>query len=132
MRVGGQPHAPVASTPEKDPLSIAQEAGWAPGPVWTGGKPRPHRYLIPDLPARSQSLYQLSYPAHSNVITNRNNSVTKCNVAGAGQRGASGLYGIPIVYSPVCKDLNAPQCCVVCEFPILLYRILKNKPCNEM
>ena len=26
-----------------------------PGPVWTGGKSRPHRDSIPDRPARSQS-----------------------------------------------------------------------------
>jgi len=30
-------------TPGKDPVPILQEAGWAPGPVWTGGKSRPHR-----------------------------------------------------------------------------------------
>jgi len=40
-------------TPGKDPVPILQEAGWAPGPVWTGGKSRPHRDSIPDLPARS-------------------------------------------------------------------------------
>jgi len=34
-------------TPGKDPVPIVQEAGWAPGPVRTGGKSRPHR------PARS-------------------------------------------------------------------------------
>jgi len=28
-------------TPGKDPVHILQEAGWAPGPVWTGGKSRP-------------------------------------------------------------------------------------------
>ena len=50
--------------PQKDSVPIMQEAGWAPGPVWTGGKTRPHRDSIPDLPARSQSLYGLSYPAH--------------------------------------------------------------------
>ena len=60
----------VRSTPRphftsgKDPAPILQEAGWAPGPVWTGGKSRPHRDSIPDRPARSQSLYRLSYPAH--------------------------------------------------------------------
>ena len=54
-------------TPGKDPVPIVQEAGWAPGPVWTGGKSRPHRDSIPDLPARSQSLYRLSYPAHRSV-----------------------------------------------------------------
>jgi len=25
-------------TPGKDPVPVLQEAGWAPGPVWTGGK----------------------------------------------------------------------------------------------
>jgi len=51
-------------TPGKEPVPIVQEAGWAPGPVWTGGKSRPHRNSIPDPPARSQSLHRLSYPAH--------------------------------------------------------------------
>ena len=51
-------------TPRKNPVPVLQEAGWAPGPVWTGGKSRPHRDSIPDRPARSQSLYRLSYPAH--------------------------------------------------------------------
>jgi len=40
-------------TPGKDPVPILQEAGWAPGQVWTGGKFRPHRDSIPDCPARS-------------------------------------------------------------------------------
>ena len=51
-------------TTGKDLVPILQEAGWAPGPVWTGGKSRHHRDSIPDRPARSQSLYRLSYPAH--------------------------------------------------------------------
>ena len=52
-------------TPGKDPVSILQEAGWAPEPVWMGEKSRPHRDSMPDRPARSQALYRLSYPAHS-------------------------------------------------------------------
>jgi len=40
-------------TPEKDPVPILQEAGWAPGPVLAGGKSRPQRDSIPDRPARS-------------------------------------------------------------------------------
>jgi len=55
-------------TPGKDPVPILQEAGWAPGSVWTGGKSRPHRDSIPGRPARSQSLYQLSHPAHIIII----------------------------------------------------------------
>jgi len=38
-------------TPGKDPVPILQEAGWVPGPVWTGGKSRPHRDSIMDRPA---------------------------------------------------------------------------------
>ena len=52
-------------TPGEDPVPIAQEAGWAPGPVWTGRKSCPHWDSILDRPARSQSLYWLSYPAHT-------------------------------------------------------------------
>jgi len=32
---------PSRLTPGKDPVTILQEAGWAPGPVWTDGKSRP-------------------------------------------------------------------------------------------
>jgi hypothetical protein len=57
------------STPGKDPVPIVQEAGWAPGLVWTGVEnlaPTGIRSL--DHPARSQFLYQLSYLAHFYVI----------------------------------------------------------------
>ena len=50
--------------PGKDPVPILQEAIWAPGPVWTGEKSHSYRDSIPDRPARSQSLYRLSYPAY--------------------------------------------------------------------
>ena len=36
--VRGQRHVPAAFTPGKDPVPIVLEAGWAPGPVWTGAK----------------------------------------------------------------------------------------------
>jgi hypothetical protein len=36
MEVSGQFHAPAALPPGKQPpVSIGQEAGWAPEPVWT-------------------------------------------------------------------------------------------------
>jgi hypothetical protein len=60
--------APVPGrfTPGKDPVSIVQEAGLAPGPVWTCAKNlAPTGIQSPDHPARSQSLYWLSYSAHS-------------------------------------------------------------------
>jgi hypothetical protein len=37
--------------PGKDLVPLLQEAGRATGPVWTGGKSRPHRDSIPDRPA---------------------------------------------------------------------------------
>ena len=53
-------------TPGKDPVPIVQEAGWAPGPVWTGAENfAPTGIRSPDRPARSQSLYRLRYPAHT-------------------------------------------------------------------
>ena len=54
-------------TPGKDPVPIVQGAGWAPGPVRTGGKSRPTGIRSPDGPARSQSPSRLSYPAHNIV-----------------------------------------------------------------
>ena len=53
-------------TPWKDPVPIVQEAGWAPGQVWTGVEnlAPPTGIRSPDCPACNQSLYGLSYPAH--------------------------------------------------------------------
>ena len=70
MGVGGQRHAPTEITPGKDSVPIVQEAGWAPGPVWTSTENlAPTRIRFPDRPARSDSLYWLRYPGpHSFVI----------------------------------------------------------------
>jgi len=62
-------------TPGKDPVPILQEAGWARGPVWTGGKSRPHTDSIPDRPDRTQSLYRLSYPVHLSLLLPNPNSL---------------------------------------------------------
>ena len=53
MRV--QQHAPAALYPRETPGTRLQEVGWAPGPVWTGGKSRPHLDFILTL------LFALSY-----------------------------------------------------------------------
>jgi hypothetical protein len=66
-------------TPGKDPVPILQEAGWAPGLVRTSGKSRPNRNSIPDCPARSQSLYRLSYRAHRKV-TKSELKLTRCRL----------------------------------------------------
>jgi len=51
-------------TPGKDLVPILQEAVWAPRPVWTGGKSRPHRDSTPDRSARSSVGIATELPAH--------------------------------------------------------------------
>ena len=56
-------------TPWKDAVPIAQKAGWTPGPVWTGAENLASTGIrSPNRPARSQSLYRLSYPAHEKLV----------------------------------------------------------------
>jgi hypothetical protein len=71
--VSGQRHAPAALSPGKDPVPIVQEAGWAPGPVRMGGKPRPYRDSISDRPARSSVAIptELHGPQFSKALTFR-------------------------------------------------------------
>ena len=58
-------------TPGKEPVPIVQEAGWAPGPVWTGAENlTPIGIRSPERPACSQSLYRLSYQVHGRAEEN--------------------------------------------------------------
>jgi hypothetical protein len=53
--------------PRERPDTHIQETGWVPGPVWTDAENlAPTGIRSPDSPARSQSLYRLSFPAHIN------------------------------------------------------------------
>ena len=73
--VSGQQHAPAAFTPGKDPVPIVQGAGWAPGPVWTGGKSRRHRDSIPDRPGRSSVAISNELPGPQQYNSNNNNYI---------------------------------------------------------
>ena len=87
-------------TPGKDPVPILQEAGWAPGPVWTGEKSRPHRDAIPDRPAHSQSLYRYTWPTRLHTLQGRKQGEQMkcarfwCNIVDGLQAGA--LKPIPV------------------------------------
>jgi len=49
----------------KDPVTILQETGWAPGLIWTGRKISSHTGIRSrTVQPVAQSLYRLSYPAH--------------------------------------------------------------------
>ena len=71
--MSGQQHATAALYTGKDPVSILQEAGWAPGPVSTVGKSRPHQDSIPDRPARSSIAIptELQKKIHIRMIKSR-------------------------------------------------------------
>ena len=52
MGVDDKHHAPAALLLDKGPVPIVQEAGYPPGPVWTGAeKLAPHRDSIPVPPS---------------------------------------------------------------------------------
>jgi hypothetical protein len=71
MRVGGQRHARTFC-PGKDPVPIVWEVGWAPGSVWTGAENLATTGIrSSDLPARSESLYQLRYPGRPYTLPTR-------------------------------------------------------------
>ena len=62
----GQHHPSAALYPGKDLVPNVQEAGWAPGPVCTVAENLALTGIrYPDCPAGSQSLYRLSYQAHT-------------------------------------------------------------------
>jgi hypothetical protein len=64
------PPRPGRFAPRKRPVPFVQEAGWAPGPVWTCAKNlTPAVIRSPDRPSRSQYLYRLSYPGPNKMST---------------------------------------------------------------
>ena len=69
---GWSTQRPGRFTPGNDPVPIVQEAGQAPGPVWTGAENlAPTGIRSPDRPAGSESLYRLSYRGPQIVLYNK-------------------------------------------------------------
>ena len=59
----GSASRPGRFTPWKEPVPIVQEAGWAPGPVWTGAENlAPTGILSPDRQARSSVAISTELP----------------------------------------------------------------------
>jgi hypothetical protein len=77
--------------PGKYPVPIVQEAGWAPGPVWTGAENlAPTGIRSPERPTPSQSLYRLSYPAH--IHPQLNWAILLCEVVPDGITGLTAQF----------------------------------------
>jgi len=64
----------VSSTPRphftsgKEPVPILHEAWWSSGPVWTGGKSRPHRDSIPNRP-ETTNIHNVKYQETASLIS---------------------------------------------------------------
>ena len=71
MGAGGR-HAPAAFIPVKDLVPTVQEAGWAPGTVWTGvEKFHPQQVSIPGSSSlKSVTIPTELLPAHENNFSN--------------------------------------------------------------
>ena len=94
--------------PGKTRYPFYRRLGGPPGPVWTDGKSRPHRDSIPDRPARSQSLYRLSYRTHTNCYIPAQNRYERLF------RSLKSDILYILNSTPSCSRL-LPHCCILCE-----------------
>jgi hypothetical protein len=79
--VGGQRYAPAVLLPGKTPGTHCIVGWGGPGPVWTGAENlAPTRIRSPDRPARSESLYRLSYPGRITGNTAGELHQVKCDI----------------------------------------------------
>ena len=80
--------------PGKTPVPILEEAGWAPGAVWTGRKSRPHQDSIPDRPTRSSVAIPTELPGPLFKCVCFHNVMYSSFTQGTHQfRGRSVVYG---------------------------------------
>jgi len=87
-------------TPGRDPVPIVQEAGWAPGPVWTGVENlTPTGFRYPDYPACSQSLYRLRLSTHKQEYHHKHQGLDPFCVLSY-SCSCQGFFGLPIVLLP--------------------------------
>ena len=71
MGVGGQRYTPAALPPGKTRYPLYRRLGVSQGRSWTGTENLASTGIrSPDRPARSESLYRLSYPGPESVHTN--------------------------------------------------------------
>jgi hypothetical protein len=105
--VSGQRTPRPYFTPGKDPAPIVQEAGWAPGPVWTGAENIALTGIgYPELPARSQSLYRLSCSAH--LLNLRQNKFERAVIFSDSKAAILSAGSTETVISTEARDCQVP------------------------
>ena len=106
-------------TPRKDHVPILHETEWTPGPIWTTGKSRSHRDSIPDRPARSQSIYRLSYPAHSKLNSGSFFSFLTLSTQITYTSSCVCMYVYIYIYIYICVCV----CVCVCVYTVGMYSL---------
>jgi hypothetical protein len=115
MRVGGQLHAPAALPPGKRPSTHCIRCWVGPrADLDSCGKSRPHRDSAPDRPARSESLYRLSYPRRK-YYKFYNTILVSSFSAPANSQGQKGLCSFCLQMEHRCK-LESWSQCILCVF----------------
>jgi len=117
--------------PGKDPVPILQEAGWAPGPVWTGGKSRPHRDSIPDRPAVSSVAIPTELPGpHCTKCTQNKQGLFSSFPSTSGLAGSvtrtSRSICINFDTSGLCQEL------LDAIYDLVHLLLIRNQPCTKL
>ena len=122
----GQHHAQAVLYRRENPVSLVQENGWAPEPVWTGAENLgPTGIRSPNRPARSQSLYRLRYPVlkvslgFSQIHLYRMIQVERSVFSGMTVRNRSSYKYVRAMISPIFRSTRLftacgimhPYCC---------------------
>ena len=94
---------------ERDPVSILQRAGWAPGPVRTVSEDLAFTGIqSPDRPARSEPLYRPSYPIPLNTPSDiKKNNVPAHTVKA--YRGSRGIVPFTLSLNTVGREWSASR-----------------------
>ena len=101
----GSAPRPGRFTPGKDPVRIIQEAGWAPGPVWTCAENlTPTGIRSPNRPARSESLYRLSYRGPRTTDVRTTNLYEYCRLLT--REGVQSSRNLPTLTGKTSKSLR--------------------------
>ena len=124
----GQRHAPAAPYPRERPGTHCT-GGWVglrAGVDWCG-KSRPTGIRSPDSPARRQSLYRLSYPAH---VQNCNHIIRVFVPVNLAAQSDCDVINISRMYLLLIVGLKYPYRCALASFMNRYFSVLQSGVCS--